>query len=285
MRALETISAATLCALFSLSGCTPVEPPVISPRRTQLRPIEALPDEVAADIITVRQFRRVSDMLARSLVVQPFITRSPRPPVITIRKLENKTGIEIDGQIFQETIRVKLIEHAKGGVLFRDDVSYKDIIQERARQSGNQVTVTLTDSVVETKGYKRAQEREFESGLLSGSSKKATEQTSNVKEESKTETSQSATVRSQIAGADYFLRGIIYQIIERDVNNPRRGMNYFQYQFRVVDARSGLIVWEKMLDSKMEGIYPARVKKPEPVKPQRQIIIIEPQKQITLPPP
>ena len=34
-----------------------------------------------------------------------------------------------------------------------------------------------------------------------------------------------------------------------------RGMSYFQYQFRVVDARSGLIVWEKMLSNKMAGEY------------------------------
>jgi hypothetical protein len=62
-------------------------------------------------------------------------------------------------------------------------------------------------------------------------------------------------MKSKVAEADYFLRGIIYQIKERNAQNPDEGMNYFQFQFRVVDARNGLIVWEKMLDSKMEGEY------------------------------
>ena len=50
---------------------------------------------------------------------------------------------------------------------------------------------------------------------------------------------------------------------ERDATDSRHGMNYFQYQFRLTDARSGLIVWEKMLDSKMQGLY-TPIDKPEP---------------------
>ena len=66
---------------------------------------------------------------------------------------------------------------------------------------------------------------------------------------------QSARVKSRLAPADYFLRGIIYQVKEIDAAKPQTGMNYFQFQFRMTDARSGLIVWEKMMAYKMEGEY------------------------------
>lgn len=226
------------------------------PTASQLRSTTALPLEVFADTITVQQFRRVCDLMARDLVLQTFVARSPRPPVITIRKLQNKTDIEIDQQIFQETIRAKLIENARGSVLFRDDESYRDIIEERARQSSGDISVTLTDSMVTTRTADRVREHEFDGGALSGSSGKG-EGTVNVEHETKKEMTQSANVKSRVAAADYFLRGIIYQINERHANLPEEGMSYFQYQFRVTDVRSGLIVWEKMLSSKMEGIYQA----------------------------
>jgi len=226
------------------------------PTQSQIRPITALPLEVFADTITVQQFRWVCDIMARDLATQAFILRSPRPPVITIRRIQNKTGIKIDEQIFQETIRAKLIENCRGTVLFRDDESYADIIQEKARQGSDQVTVTLTDSIVHTKTIDRVREREFDGGLLSSSYGKA-ENTGNTEYESKFEMSQTATVRSKVAPADYFLRGIIYQVNEPHANRPEEGMSYFQYQFRVVDARTGLIVWEKMVSTKMEGQYMA----------------------------
>ena len=246
-----------LAVTLMLSGCASPPPEKASKpalRRDQMRPIEALPLEVAADTITVGQFRRVCDAMARSLVYQPFIARSSRPPVITIRKLQNKTGLELDEQIFQETIRVKLMENAGGLVLFRDDVSFDDIMEERVRQSGEEITVTLTDSMVSTRTYDRVKEREFQTGSLSGTTGSG-EQSANIEKKHEVDMSQTASIKSKIAAADYFLRGIIYQVKERDVNNPDKGMNYFQYQFRLVDARNGLIVWEKMLSSKMEGQY------------------------------
>lgn len=240
-----------------ISGCAttpPPETPIIYPEETQFRPIEAMPEEVAADTIPVIQFRRVCDQIARDLVIQPFVIRSSRPPVVTIRKIENKTGIELDERIFQETIRVRLMEYAQGTVLFRDDESYQDIIKERGRQSFNEINLTLTDSTVSTGGHERFTEREFEGGSLSGMST-GSGKTHNVREESTMEMEQSGTVQSRVADADYFLRGIIYQVKEENLKRLGEGMNYFQYQFRLVDARTGLIVWEKMLSSKMEGKY------------------------------
>ena len=224
------------------------------PTRSQIRQITALPLEIYADTITVQQFRRVCDVMARNLVLQSFVTHASRPPVVTIRKLENKADIEIDESIFQQTIRVKLIENSRGLILFRDDASYRDIIVEKARQNSGEIQVTLTDSMVETRTVDRIREREFDGGSLSASFGK-NEGAKNIEHERKVEMMQEATVKSKVAAADYFLRGIIYQINERHAHRPEEGMSYFQYQFRVVDARSGIIVWEKMLSNKMEGSY------------------------------
>ena len=223
-------------------------------QQTQRRAIEALPPEIYADTVTVQDFRRVCDALARDLITQPFITRSGQPPVITIRKLTNKTSVMIDEQIFQETIRVKLMEHARGAVLFRDDGSYRDIVQERLRQSSNQIEVTLTDSVVSRDSSRRGRDLEFERGSLSGQGQHSKD-TALQDAEQEIELEQSASVSSKVAQADYFLRGLIYQLREPDARNPKKGMSYFQYQFRVVDTRSGIIVWEKMLDTKLIGSY------------------------------
>jgi PBP1b-binding outer membrane lipoprotein LpoB len=226
------------------------------PTQSQVRQVSDLPLEVYADTITVQQFRRVCDAMARDLVIQSFVTRAPHPPVITVRKLENKTNIKIDQSIFQETIRVKLIENARGLVLFRDDASYRDIVMEKARQNSGEIQVSMTDSIVKTRTVDRVHEREFDGGSLSGAYGK-NEGATNIEQEERVEMVQEATVRSKVAAADYFLRGIIYQINERHANRPEEGMSYFQYQFRVVDARTGIIVWEKMLNSKMEGTYAA----------------------------
>jgi hypothetical protein len=243
-----------LSTLLVVSGCILVGQQVQRTPVSQVRPVDALPTEVAADTITVAQFRYVCDAMARDLIRQPFIVRAARPPIMTIRKIQNKTGIYIDEKIYQETIRVELMQNAGGHVLFRDDASYKDIIQERARQSNEEVTVTLTDSVLDKKTHDRVKDREYESGTLSGSTG-TSEASANTEDESNMDMTQTASVKSGIAAADYFLRGIIYQVDERDRTTQNSGMSYFQYQFRIVDARSGLIVWEKMLSSKMAGEY------------------------------
>lgn len=251
-----------ICCAGILAACASKPEPLFP--RSQWRPIEALPTEVFADSLTVTKFREVSDVLARDLVIQPFVTQASKPPVIAIRKLENKTNLPIDDTIFQETIRVKLMQHAGGTVLFRDDVSYRDIIKERTQQTGGDVTVTLTDSVVQTKTKDHLNEREYEAGALSGQGG-AFEQAENVEDESNMQMEQTGTVKGKVADADYFLRGIIYQMDERNAaSQVPGGMTYFQYQFRVVDARSGLIVWEKMLDSKMEGPYTASLVQAKP---------------------
>ncbi len=202
-----------------------------------------------SDRIAVDDFQRVCDALARDLTRQGFIRDASEPPVVTIRQLQNKTGQPIDDAIFQETIRVKLMQHASGAVLFRDDVSYQDILKERVRASDEDVMVTLTDSTVDRHTVDRTKDYGFESGSLSGGSGAG----GTYRTEERTRVEQRAKVSGGVAKADYFLRGIVFQMSE-DPAAGRAG-SYFQYQFRVVDARSGIIVWEKMLDSRPGDPY------------------------------
>lgn len=260
------VGAAVLLCL--LAGCAKRPPGrvVLPPQQTQRRPIDSLPPEVYSDRITVRDFRSVCDVLARDLIVQPFITQADRPPVITVRRIQNKTDIDLDEEIFQETIRVKLMEHAGGAVLFRDDVSYKDIIEERLRSSGGEIRVTLTDNTVESRANDRFRESEYTRGSLSRRGRGRQADLARD-EEHEIDMEQSGSVSSRVARADYFLRGIVYQLNEPNAQSPEEGMSYFQYQFRVVDARSGIIVWEKMLDSKRIGFYEPAVEPPPPFQP------------------
>ncbi|MCP5007532.1 MAG: hypothetical protein GY941_26885 [Planctomycetes bacterium] len=262
-----------LAAGLLYSGCTTT----VATRKTQNRSIETLPGEIAADTITVGQFRKVCDMMARSMVVQPFVTQAQRPPVVTIRKIANKTNIKIDENIFQETIRVKLMENAGGALLFRDDESYQDIIRERTRQSSNKINVSVTNSIVTSRGHDRLVERQYEGGSLSGGSSRNEKAARAENDEMKM--SQSGEVKSRVADADYFLRGVIYQVKEESINAKGSGMNYFQYQFRLVDARTGLLAWEKMLDSKMAGRYTIPRRKNTPLPASSPTYIYQSQQQ------
>ncbi len=236
--------AIALLAIVSVACATsPAPAPAPSTDRGAAPSSLAVPSDVrgSGDAITVDDFRRVCDALAEDILAQPFVTDAASPPVVTIRQLQNKTGLAVDDAIFQETIRVKLMQHAGGRVLFRDDVSYQDILKERLRASDEDVMVTLTDTVVDARTVDRNRDYGFEAGSLSGTGGKRVDK-------STTQIEQRAQVSGGVAKADYFLRGIVYQMKE-DVTSGRQG-SYFQYQFRVVDARTGIIAWEQMLDSR-----------------------------------
>ena len=54
---------------------------------------------------------------------------------------------------------------------------------------------------------------------------------------------------------NYFLTGLIYSAREvRRAGDPV-GMRYFQFQFRMTDARTNIIVWEKEYPVKREGTF------------------------------
>jgi len=66
--------------------------------------------------------------------------------------------------------------------------------------------------------------------------------------------SQTASVSGQMADTDYFLNGKAYAQSERSVVAGSAGLRYYQFQFRLTDARTGIIEWEKMYRVKREGV-------------------------------
>jgi len=60
----------------------------------------------------------------------------------------------------------------------------------------------------------------------------------------------------KVAEADYFLTGLIYSATEVASAGDPRGMRYFQFQFRVTDARTNIIVREKEYPVKRRGSFP-----------------------------
>lgn len=235
----------TVGALLVLTGCVASQP-----ARVQSRSIYEEPTTYNINELMVRDFQTASDRMARSLIIQPFIQRAEYPPVITIRPVENKTGLDIDTEIFQETIRVNLMKNAGGSLLFRDDKSRQDIIMERANQN-SQVSVKTIDELVEEKFSSQKSPNTAQGFGGYGT----TQQPPVSSEKSTTKMKRSARVSGQIADVDYFLRGIIFSTTETRQADHKRGMRYWQYQFRVVDARTGLVVWEDVYQSKSEGRF------------------------------
>ena len=202
------------------------------------------------NVVLVKDFEATCDQMARALILQPFIQSSPEPPIISIRPIENKTGLSMDLEIFQETIRVKLVKHSQGRVLFRDDKSRRDIIMERAQQD-SEVSVKTIDEMIEEKFAAKPGNPQNSGGFGGAGSGQVERQgqisASQIKGQTRTS--------GRLAEVDYFLRGLIFSTVEPDRNDPRVGFRYWQFQFRVVDARTGVVVWEDLYRTKAWGQY------------------------------
>ena len=202
------------------------------------------------NVVLTKDFEATCDKMARALILQPFIQSSPEPPIISIRPIENKTGLSMDLEIFQETIRVKLVKHSQGRVLFRDDKSRRDIIMERAQQQ-SEVTVKTIDEMIQEKFAAKPSQAQ-PSGGFGGAGAAPTERQGGL---SASQIKGQTRTSGRLAEVDYFLRGLIFSAVEPDRNNPRVGFRYWQYQFRVVDARTGVVVWEDLYRTKAWGQY------------------------------
>lgn len=216
--------------IFVLAACAPQPRPgfVQSTQSTNRIGITEGTDSALFDQITVEDLRTTADLMARDLVVQPFLTQHKSPPIVAVKPIENKTEFPVDPDIFQKTIRVKLMEKAAGKILFRDEVSRDYTIEERVRQSGK---VVLDSTAVHSRIL-----RPTKVGaplLLEDSS------------EVKTIKSQKGAASSKVADADYFLTGFIYSMKESVGADALRGNRYFQFQFRLTDVQNNIIIWEK----------------------------------------
>lgn len=212
-------------ALAVTTGCAVTDPrPAAEPR---VAPTAVLPGAIL-DQIQVEDLRVAADTMARDIVMQEFLYTGRSIPVVAIRPIENKTDLTIDPEIFQQTMRVKLMEKAGGRILFRDDASHIFTVEERMRQSGR-VQISSTTTRTRTTGPTQI-----------GQPIQVTEQS-----QQDTTMTETGNVSQRVADIDYFLTGLIYSTTEVAAQGAAEGMRYFQFQFRLTNAHTNIIMWEK----------------------------------------
>jgi PBP1b-binding outer membrane lipoprotein LpoB len=226
---------AVLASLFVLTCCAPQQP--VS-RPTNRRDLTAQLPNAMLDQLTVEDLRVTADLMARDLVIQPFLYNRGPTAIVAIKPIENKTSLTIDPDILQKTMRVKLMEKSGGRLLFRDEFSHQYTINERLKQSGKvQVSSTST---------RRRTSNSFRLG-----------QPIQVTEQVQTDTVQTdhGEAVKRVADVDYFLTGLVYSSTEVARQGSNQGMRYFQFQLRLTDARSNIIMWEKEYAVKREAHF------------------------------
>jgi len=225
-----------ISSLFILSSCTA---PV--PRRAQVTNRRAitqnLPNAIL-DQISVEDLRVTADLMARDLVVQSFLYNGKHTPIVSVKPIENKTNLTIDPDIFQKTIRVKLMEKSQGRILFRDEVSHAYTIEERLKQNG---TVQMSSTTTTTRRYNPTR---------IGAPLPTT-----VTSQTNTTLTEQGEASKRVADTDYFLTGLIYSTTEVARIGANQGMRYFQFQFRLTDAQTNIIMWEKEYSVKRQARF------------------------------
>ena len=219
-----------------LAGCVPQ--PAVQSMRTNRRPVTAQLSNAMLDQITVEDIRVTADLMARDLVVQSFIYNRKSTPIVAIKPIENKTDLVIDPDIFQKTMRVKLMERSGGRLLFRDEFSHQYTVAERLKQSGKVHVSTTTNQRRTSSSFQLGQPIQVQQQAQSDSV--ITEEGSAVK---------------RVADIDYFLTGMIFSTTEVARQGANRGMRYFQFQFRLTDAQTNIIMWEKEYTVKREAQF------------------------------
>lgn len=201
--------------------------------RHRERLITSAPSAVTADTLTVRKFRQVTEAASRSLVSQALKTKPDRAVVMALGQLENRTTLDIDGQLFLDTIRAEVIKLAGSVIYFLDTESYNEILAERTRREA----LPMRSSSQQTVSFG-----------ANGTSNNKTDYFFKGQR----------NIDGRLAPVDYILSGAIYQLQERDLQRDLYGANYFQFHFRLVDVRNGVIIWERTYGSKIEGVLPPR---------------------------
>lgn len=227
-----------LIFLLFLVGCAATIPPPRSAQVTNRRNLtQNLPGAIL-DQITVEDLRVTADLMARDLVQQSFLYSGQTTPIIAVKPIENKTTIDIDPDIFQKTIRVKLMERAGGRILFRDEISHAYTIEERLKQSGK---VQMTSTTTRT--------RQTNTTRL-GAPLPTTETS-----QTDTAFTEHGQAIKRVADTNYFLTGLIYSTTEVAQVGAAQGMRYFQFQFRLTDVQTNIIMWEKEYSVKRQANF------------------------------
>jgi len=207
------------------------------PEKTDRRPVSAEPANATVGAPSVKDFLAVCDLMARDLVMTGVVQTATQPVVVELRPMENKTDAKIDLTIYPQTIRGIILKSGANRIAFRDETARRDILAERSHQTDDPVSVDYeaTTDTTRTVANTSAPTAKSESEAGKMKVKKSTE------------------VSSRIAATDYFLNGFIYATTEGSANSKSKPYRYFRFQFRLTDARSGLVVWENDYEVKKQG--------------------------------
>ncbi len=227
-----------LVVLFVINSCATQVPVSRTAQVTNRRAVtQNLPNAIL-DQISVEDMRVTADLMARDIVLQSFLYTGSHTPIVAVKPIENKTNLTIDPDIFQKTIRVKLMEKSQGRILFRDEVSHAYTIEERLKQQG---TVQMTSTTNTTRRYNPT-------GIGAPLPTTTTSQTN-------TAYTEQGEASKRVADTDYFLTGLIYSTQEVERAGANQGMRYFQFQFRLTNVQTNIIMWEKEYSVKRQAQF------------------------------
>ncbi|MBM3554304.1 MAG: hypothetical protein FJX47_01965 [Alphaproteobacteria bacterium] len=173
-----------------------------------------------SDSLSPVAFRNMIETVAKEIVSAPGFREGAEAPVIALGDYHNATALRIDRMMVLESVRAEVMRLSSGRIRFRDDAAYAAIIEERARQA-------VATAAAERSGSRRGD----------GASRYE----------------QRAAVDGRVIEAAVILAGSAYQIVERDAAHPEWGTTYHQFHFRLVDVKTGAILWEKIVGHTSTG--------------------------------
>lgn len=238
MKRVFVLVVTALSAPALLGGCTTQGKS--RPEVTQRRAVDA---ELANQNIgepSVKDFLATCDVMARDLVMCAVVQNAKLPVVVEVKPVENKTGRAMDLTIYPQTIRGMILKQGPNRIAFRDETARKDIIAERTNQSDDPVNVTQDST------YSKTTVQNTVGGVGTPIAVARNDQDT-------TTINKTTSVLGKIADTDYFLNGFIYAANETQAGVTARGFRYYRFQFRLTDARSGIVVWENDYEVKKAG--------------------------------
>jgi len=233
------VAAAAAPAL--LCGCQTTE--VKAPEKTASTYYRPVGEEVVnpdLNVPTVKDFISACDLMARDLVMSSVVQTADRPMVVEIKPIENKTGQDLDLTIYPQTIRGYINKQGVRKLAFRDETARDQIVPERIEQYGS---TTMVHDKTETTKTRSVAGNKYSLGMPPDK----------IDDKSKRTTDRTAEVSTKVAEVDYFLNGLIYAATEQGGRTKASGYRYFQFQFRLTNARTGIVEWENMYQIKLEG--------------------------------
>jgi PBP1b-binding outer membrane lipoprotein LpoB len=247
LRCLSPIIAVPALSALLAAACTPVRD--VQPGVTQRREITEEPRDRLLDRPSVKEFKDACSQLARDLSASSLAQAPGVPLVIEIKPIEDRTEQNLDLTIYPETIREALMNMGHGRFNFRDERARDATLSERANQSDEPVRITRSESS-DISGQKQTNRP----GGITGPGGTGTPFTIDEKRHATEKKDQQVEVSGKVADVDYWLMGFVYRQDERTADVRRRGFRYFKFQFRLTDARTTLLAWERSYEVKNEGV-------------------------------